>query len=686
MTTISSPGIGSGLDTSGIVSKLMAVEAIPLNQLTSKENAIQTKLTAYGQVQSGLSSFQSSLLSLTNINSIKNVSATVSDTSVLTATSSTGAVAGNYNISVSQLAQAQQLVSAGQSSTTAQIGSGATTTLSFNFGTISGTKSAGNTYNSGTTFTSNGSSTKTVTINSSNNTLAGIRDAINAAAIGVSATIINDGSASPNRLLLTNSQTGVSQSMKISVSGDSALGSLLTEDPTSPTNQSFTETTAAQNANLTINGLAVTNASNVLTNNIQGVTMTLNKTNVGSSVNLNLANNASGLQSSITSFISSYNSLNSSLNTLTSYDLTSRTGADLYGESTIKSAQRQMKNILLSALPTGSNPYTLLNNIGITFQKDGTLSADSTKLGTAISTNFGAVANLFAANASPTDSLINFVSSASDTKPGTYAVNIATMPAQGSLTATASPSSLVITPANDTLSIKLNGISSSVKLTDGTYSNAANLAASIQAAINGNSTLSSSSASITVSANASNQLVFTSNRYGAASTVVLGGTGDTASSNLLGGGSGTTSNGVDMVATLNGTAALTSGQSILGPTGTPQSNLKLQVLGGTAGARGTVTYTQGVAYQLNNLINSFTGANGLITVRTTGLNTSITNFETQKAQMQVHLDMLQKQYQSTYTQLDSTVASLNATSSYLTGQLNSIAATSNQISTQNSTK
>ena len=251
MATISSPGIGSGLDTAGIISKLMSVEAIPLNNLTTQENSYQTKITAYGQVQSNLSTFQAAVLGLSNINTLKTVTATSSDTSTLSATTTAGAVAGNYSVTVNQLAQAQQLVGNGQASSTSAIGSGASTTVTFDFGTISGSQTNG-IYNSGTTFTSNGVASKSITIDSSNNTLSGIRDAINAAGMGVTASIINDGSSSPNRLLITNNQTGVANSMRISVSGDSAVSSLLSEDPSNPTGQNFKETTSAQNANLSL--------------------------------------------------------------------------------------------------------------------------------------------------------------------------------------------------------------------------------------------------------------------------------------------------------------------------------------------------------------------------------------------------------------------------------------------------
>jgi len=674
MATISSPGIGSGLDTAGIVTKLMTVEAIPLNQLTKSQDSYQTKITAYGQVQSSLSQFQSSVLGLSNINTLKTVSATSSDTSILSATTGVGAVAGNYGITVNQLAQAQQLVSSGQTSATTAIGTGSST-VTFDFGTISGTKT-NSVYNAGTTFTSNGIASKSITINSSNNTLNGIRDAINAAGMGVTASIINDGSSSPYRLLLTNNQTGVANSMRISVSGDASVSNLLSEDPANATGQKFQETTAALNANLTISGVAVTKPSNVITDAIAGVTMTLNKTNVGSTVNLNLTNNSSGLGTSIASLVSSYNSLNTSLKSLTSYDLTTRKGADLYGETTITAIQRQIKNVFLSSLPAGSNSYTVLNNIGITFQKDGSLAVDNTKLNNAISSNYSAVANLFAANATASDSLVQFTSSTSDTAPGSYPVNVSTMPTQGKLIAGAAPSSLTIGAGNNSLAITLNGTASTIQLTNATYANATDLAASVQAQINGTSAFTNLGASISVTADGTGKLNFVSNRYGGASSVALSGS---AASTLLGGTSGTSSTGVDMVATLNGASALTSGQFILGPLNTPQSGLKLQVIGGTTGARGTVTYTKGIAYQLNQLINSLSGSNGLITTRTSGLNTTIKQIESQKTQMQAHLNILQKQYQSIYSALDTTMATLNSTSTYLTGQLSSIAATSNSI-------
>ena len=189
------------------------------------------------------------------------VTATLADATVATASASSSATAGSYALEVSSLAHAQKLVSAGQASDSAAIGSGAATTLTFDFGTIAGGTFSNGTY-TGASFTSNGAGSKSISIDASNNSLSGIRDAINSANIGVSATLVNDGSASPYRLVLTDSTTGISNSMKISVSGDASISSLLSQDPASNSGQALSETVAAQNANFTVDGIAISKPTN----------------------------------------------------------------------------------------------------------------------------------------------------------------------------------------------------------------------------------------------------------------------------------------------------------------------------------------------------------------------------------------------------------------------------------------
>ena len=275
---ISAPGIGSNLDVNNIVSQLMALERRPLQALDRKEATFQAQLSAFGTLKSALSTFQSAAAGLNDGSKFQAYKTTVGDSGIATASAANSAVPGSYALEVTQLAQAQKLVALGQASASAAIGTG---TLTFEFGTIGGgTFDAQTGKYTGATFSANGAGAKTVTIGASNNTLAGIRDAINAAKIGVTASIINDGSGTPYRLALSVNDPGQAKSLKISVAGDAALSTLLANDPAAT--QQLAETATARNAQLKIDGVAITKTTNTISDAIEGVTLNLLKTNVGS--------------------------------------------------------------------------------------------------------------------------------------------------------------------------------------------------------------------------------------------------------------------------------------------------------------------------------------------------------------------------------------------------------------------
>ncbi len=663
---ISSPGIGSGLNVNGIVSSLMAVESQPLTLLQNQEKSYQTKLSAYGQLTSGLSAFQASVASLTSQSTFQSLTATPSDSTVLTASAATNASTGNYSVNVTALAQSQSLVATGQATTTAAIGSGTSTTLTFSFGTISGTTTNG-VYGSGTTFTQDPTQgTKTVTIDSSNNSLQGIMDAINAANIGVTASIVNDGSSTPYRLELTSS-SGAQHSMEIAVSGDSTLQSLLGYNPTSTSGQNMTQTVAGQDAAFTVNGLSVTSQSNTDSSAIPGVTLNLIKT--GSS-NLSITNNAASVQSSVQSFVSAYNTLHGVTNSLTAYDSTTQTGGPLVGDYTAMSVETKLSGILVSAVPGLSSgaAITTLGQLGISLNKDGTLSLDNTKLQSAISSNLSAVGAMFASVGKATDSLVNYVSSTSKTQPGSYSVDVSQLATQGSVTGSVNlttGSTTITTGSNDTLNITLDGTTSVVTIPQGTYTSS-QLATVVQSAINGNSTFSSAGLSATVGINASGYMTINSNQYGSASTVAL--SASPASTTLFG-SSITTVAGVDAAGTIDGYQASGSGQNLTGASGSPVDGLTLQVLGGSLGARGTINYSQGYATGLSNAVNEILSNSGQIASVTNGINASITQINSEITAMQAHLAQVQKNYLSQFTSLDVLMGTMQSTSSYLTQQL-----------------
>jgi flagellar hook-associated protein 2 len=231
---------------------------------------------------------------------------------------------------------------------------------------------------------------KSITIDPTNNTLEGIRTAINNAQAGVTATIVNDGSGAPNRLVLTSSTTGEKSSMRISVDGDAALQNLLNNDPAGT--QNLKQTSAAQNAKLNVNGIDVTSATNTVKEAIQGATLTL--VNTGKT-GLSMKENTAGVKSAITDFVNAYNALQTTAKTLTSYDADTNTAAALVGDSTLRNLQTRIRQALTTPQAGGANDMKVLTEIGVAFQKDGTIAIDATKLDKALSTNLKGVANLF---------------------------------------------------------------------------------------------------------------------------------------------------------------------------------------------------------------------------------------------------------------------------------------------------
>lgn len=374
--TISAPGVGSSLDVNSIITQLMQVESQPLTLMDSTEASYQAELSAYGTIQGAFSSVQTAAQTLGSLNA-SQFAATSSSSAIAASTSST-ATAGAYSINVSQLAQAQKLVATGQASTTAAIGDGSSTTVTFSFGTISGGALANGTY-TGATFTPNAArSPVSITVDATNNTLQGIRDAINASNAGVTASIINDGSGTPFRLALSVAGTGAANSLKIDVSGNAAVGSLLGYDPAGT--QQFVQAQAAQNAALTVDGVPITSATNSVDGAIQGVTLTLGQP-TGGPVSLTVGRDFSAADSAVSAFVKAYNDLNNAFATATAK------GAVLQGDGSVIGVQENLRSILISPFGTNLLSSATLSSLGVTVQRDGSLQFDQTKLDAALTSD-----------------------------------------------------------------------------------------------------------------------------------------------------------------------------------------------------------------------------------------------------------------------------------------------------------
>ncbi|MHA6820801.1 flagellar filament capping protein FliD [Ralstonia pseudosolanacearum] len=660
--TISFPGIGTSIDVSTLVTKLMSVESQPLTLLQSTQTSYQAQLSAVGTLKSSLSTFQSSLSSLTSLSGFTSMKASGYDTSILSASVTSSAPSGTYAVNVTQLAQAQVLAAQGQTSTTAAIGSGASTTISFQFGTVSGGTLSSGKY-TGATFTQNGSlSGGSITINSSNNTLAGIRDAINSANLGVSASIVNDGSSTPNRLVLTSTAGGSSSEMKISVSGDSTLASLLSNDPAGTQNMS--EVTTGQNAQATINGIAVQSATNTLSNVVDGTSLTLSKTG---STTVSVANDSTATTTGVVNFVKAYNALRISLNSLTNIDTSnSANNGALASDVSTKTLINQITDVLGQAI--GSGTYQSLGSIGVTIGSDGTLSIDNTKLSAAITASPSQVAGLFAGAGTATDALVSVPSFSDSTQAGTYAVNVTQLATQGSLKGSAAANTTITQGANDTLAITVSNITTNITVPAGSYT-ASSLAAQIQSQLNASTGLQNAGITASVAADSSGVLTFTSSQYGSTSNVSISGNG---ASSLVG-SSPTSVTGLDVQGTINGVAATGSGQNLSGATGTAVDGLTVKVAGGAVGSRGTVTVQRGYAAQLNTVMTNLLSTTGMVQNETDSINNSLTSLASRISTMQSQLSAKEALYYTQFNTLSALVASMTNTSTYLTTQLAAIA-------------
>ena len=401
---ISSAGIGSGLDVNGIVTSLMGVEQKPLTAVTKQKTDYQSQVSAYGSLKSSLSTFQTAVSTLSTTSKFNAQTVTSSNTSVLTATANGSATLGDYALTVSQLAKSQKLASAGFASTADTVDTG---TLAIAFGSYD----AASPYS----FTANTAKTAlSITIDSSNNTLAGVRDAINATNASVTATIVNNGST--HQLVMTSKDTGEVNSLQIS--GISQLAYDKSNDIAN-----MTEVQAAKNAMMEVDGITVTKASNTITDVVEGVTLNLLTTSSGASVNLAVASDQEAVKTSVTAFVDAYNKLDTTLRNLTKYDSTGKASGVLLGDATARSVMSQIKAVMTKAIAT-TGSFTTLGQIGVSFQSTGQLALDSTKLTTAMTSNFNDIASLFATSAKATDAQISYAGSSSKTQAGTYAVTV----------------------------------------------------------------------------------------------------------------------------------------------------------------------------------------------------------------------------------------------------------------------
>lgn len=880
---ISSSGIGSGLNVEELVSKLMQAEMAPLANFEKKASALQQRMAAFGKVSAAVGTFQGALTSLNSPATFSALNATSGNKDILGGTASAGAVAGKYKINVSQMASAQSLSTAGRASMSATIGSGAKTTLTFQFGSIGGgsfgvagtalaastatggisngaltlngtaittsgatrsaaqlaeainaksettgvsakagtassaanlfagfgtvtttatssyaltvggvqivsqagtgsslgkaqvdaalangtvsaaltaanisftgtaaagtlqftaadgsnltvaeviggsggatgglkgagvantgssvTTTAGVTLSSkdgsqilvggnnpaaaglsagsagsylgGASFSQDGSQASgTVTLDAGDQSLQGIRDAINKANIGVTATIVSDGGTNPYHLVLTSNKTGEKSSMKIGVDGvdgqpgDPAIAALLGHDPGGV--QGLTQTSAAQDTLLNMNGIDIRSNSTTVTEAVQGVSLDI--TAVGSTT-LNVTRDTAAVSTAVNNFVKAYNDLNKTITSLAGYNAETKTAGVLQGDASVRSIQSQLRRQLGASVEGLGGKLTTLSQVGITFQKDGSLAVDSGKLNKAVTENFAEIGGLFAAMGAATDGQIKFDKSSAATKPGTYGVNITSLATQGTLTSAAALAGQTTIASNTTWRVTLNQTdpiteskTQEIKLAAGTYT-AAQMASMLRAAINGNTTFAGAGDTVEAKVGDDGRLSISSSKFGETSNIAIALVSGTDPSILFGGAAPV--KGENVVGTIGGAAATGNGQVLSAAAGSPADGIELSITGGLPGERGTVSFSKGFAFELTNLALGFTGKDSVLTSKTDGLNVTLKSVTSARDRFENRLETIEKRYRAQFTALDTALMSMQSTSAYLTQQLAALSA------------
>jgi flagellar hook-associated protein 2 len=389
---ITSQGVGSGLNISAIVSSLTsAYGAAQTNQLNAQQTSLNAQVSAYGTFSSALDTLQATLTDLENPSQLAGYDATVADQNIATATTTSDAAAGQYSLEVQTLATSATLTSqafAGGASAT--VGTG---TLSIAVG---------------------GNSTS-ISIDSSDDSLAGIASAINSATNnpGVTASVISTTAGA--RLVLTGTATGAPNAITVTETDSSGGLSSLVYDPSNKVTN-LTQTQAAQDANFTINGYAATSASNVVTSAISGVTLNLiGQSAANTPTTLSITPDTSSAQTSIGTFVTALNGVLSSIQSLTGYDASTQTAGALNGNATLESFQNQLEGILDTVNSSGSGVQSL-SDLGITADADGNYDTNTDTLSTALSSNLTAVGNFLGGTNGVASQINNLVNSF--TQPG----------------------------------------------------------------------------------------------------------------------------------------------------------------------------------------------------------------------------------------------------------------------------
>ena len=620
---------------------MIQIDQLPIQQYKAEQAALNSRLSAYQEVNTRLLAVQDAASQLSTPSLFASSAALSSNAGVLTAAAETGATAGQYVLTVQHLARAHQVVSQ-------------------DFADLNSTS-----VGTGTLTIGSGGQTTTVQVDGSDNTVGGLRDAINRANTNVGAAIVQDGNSS-YRLMIYSKRTGTANALTINSTLSGGTG---------PT---FSDLQTAQDAQLQLgsgpNAIMTTRSSNAVKDLIPGVTLNLVSESPSTPVTVNVSQDTGKIQAVVQKFVDQYNHLVDYVNQQFNFNADTHQGGTLLDDFTLQQIQSRLQQVIANSIPgatTGS-----LADVGISLGDDGKLTLNSAILQNKLAADPTGVTKLFALTGQTTNAGVQFL----DASPSTvvngspYAVNITQAAAQARVTAGAAQTGPL--GANETLTI--NGVA--VALTAGMTQ------AQVLQTINAQSSATGVRALATAAngTGTGNYLTFLANAYGSVATASVvssvsaaGGTstgvGNVAATPAHPGGetgSGTGQAGMDVAGTLNGEAATGIGQILTGNSGNSTTDgLQLLIAVTAPGSLGTVQLSNGIASAAQQTLNSITsGTNGEIPTQEDSLQKDIQSLQDTIDQQTAASTLRENQLRQEFNNLETTLAQLQGESAYLTSQ------------------
>lgn len=641
-------GLSTGIDTQKIIDGLTAINQGRVTQLEAKRDRFTLQQSTFAALQGTLFDLQSKLTNLSRsvAGAFDGRKATSSDENALAAAASTSATPGTYSLTVVGLAQAQQTASAGFADPAARIKEG---TLELRVGSAAGV---------------------TVTIDSRNNTLQGLADAVNAAGSDVKASVINDGSATPYRLVLSSTRTGAANTIQVTNNLTAGTGAAI--DPLATTLQ------AARDAEVKLGSgagaVTVLNPTNQLNALIPGVSLNLKQADPAKAVTVTVAADTGAASKAVQDFVASYNAVVDFIDKRDDFNADTGQAGVLLGNREAANLESDLTAALTTVVGGVKADMNRLSSLGVTFTDKGRLEVNTAKLDQALGgqvtgVTLDDVKRMFALTGASNNPGVGFVLGTTKTKPTTtpYQVNVTAPATRAAVTATnALAGSVVISPPDTALSIKLNGLAAvGITIEPGTYT-PAQVANLLQQGINTNPALAANP--VAVALDPDNKLTIKSQLYGSSSKVEFAGGGALAALGFTGTETATGQNVAGNFVVNGQTETATgSGQVLTGAAGNKNTE-GLQVRSGLAAAGSAdLTVTQGLAARLNQVLSKYldTG-NGRLSVLDKQFEAQVDAVDEQIARQNALVDGQKERLALRFAAMEQAVNNLKGVQSSLT--------------------